>query len=184
MLLLYGTSLLDRVRPSKGQAAGGTAPAALRLSCSESASRTTMPTELPNERRIREAGALELDPSGEGIAIEETRRLIASSKVEGTPVFNPAGEQLGTVYNFMVDKVTGQVAYVVMSFGGFLGIGESYHPLPWRALTYDTRLGGYVVDLDQDRLRDAPRYGAGEDPFVDDEYGTRVDAYYQTAPTA
>ena len=100
----------------------------------------------------------------------------------------------------MVDKVSGQVAYVVLSFGGFLGIGESYHPLPWRALTYDTRLGGYVVDVDKDRLVDAPRYGtdedpfiqrarrlldlADEDPFADDEYGAKVDAYYRTTPTA
>ena len=143
-----------------------------------------MPTQLPNERHLREPGAMELDPSGEGIATEETRRLIASSKVEGTPVFNRTGEQLGTVYNFMVDKVSGQVAYVVMSFGGFLGLGESYHPLPWRALTYDTRLGGYVVDIDKDRLADAPRYGADEDPFTDDEYGGRVDAYYKITPTA
>jgi hypothetical protein len=142
-----------------------------------------MPTTLPDERQIREPGSMELDPSGEGVAIDETRRLIASSKVEGTPVFNRTGEQLGTVYNFMVDKVSGQVAYVVMSFGGFLGIGESYHPLPWRALTYDTQLGGYVVDIDKDRLVDAPRYGADEDPFTDDEYGAKVDAYYKTAPT-
>jgi len=52
-----------------------------------------MPTQLPNERRLREPGSMELDPSGESVAIEETRRLIASSKVEGTPVFNRAGEQ-------------------------------------------------------------------------------------------
>jgi hypothetical protein len=127
---------------------------------------------------------MELDPSGEGVAIEETRRLIASSKVEGTPVFNRAGEELGIVHNFMVDKVSGQVAYVVMSFGGFLGIGESYHPLPWRALTYDTRLGGYVVDVDKDRLANAPHHGADEDPFADNEYGEKVDAYYKTTPSA
>ena len=143
-----------------------------------------MPTQLPDERPLRGAGSMELDPSGEGVAIDETRRLIASSKVEGTPVFNRTGDQLGSVYNFMVDKVSGQVAYVVLSFGGFLGIGESYHPLPWRALTYDTRLGGYVVDIDKDRLVDAPRYGTDEDPFADDEYGAKVDAYYRTTPTA
>jgi PRC-barrel domain protein len=143
-----------------------------------------MPTRLPNETSLRTPGSMELDPSSQGVAIEETRRLIASSKVEGTPVFNRAGEPLGTVYNFMVDKISGQVAYVVMSFGGFLGIGESYHPLPWRALNYDTGLGGYVVDIDKDRLADAPRYGAGEDPFRDDEYGARVDAYYRITPTS
>ena len=53
-----------------------------------------MPTKLPDERQIREPGSLELDPSGEGVAIEQTRRLIASSKVEGTHVFNRTGEQL------------------------------------------------------------------------------------------
>ena len=94
-----------------------------------------MPTDLPNEHELTAPGAMRLDPSGEGVAVDETARLIASNKVEGTAVFDRAGEQLGTVYNFMVDKVSGQVAYAVMSFGGFLGIGESYHPLPWRALT-------------------------------------------------
>ena len=97
-----------------------------------------MPTELPNERSFRDPGSMALDPAGEGIAVDETRRLIASNKVEGTAVYNRTGEQLGTVFNFMVDKVSGQVAYVVMSFGGFLGMGESYHPLPWKALTYDS----------------------------------------------
>jgi hypothetical protein len=124
---------------------------------------------------------MELDPFGDGVAIDETPRLIASSKVEGTAVYNRQGEHLGAVYNFMVDKFTGQVGYVVMSFGGILGIGESYHPLPWRSLTYDTRLGGYVVDLDRDRLENAPRYGSGEDPFADPDYGRRLDDYYARA---
>ena len=99
-----------------------------------------------------------------GVATDETDRLIASDKVEGTAVYNRQGEHLGKVYNFMVDKYTGQVAYAVMSFGGFLGIGDSYHPLPWKVLTYDTRMGGYVVDLDRDRLEGAPSYTASSLP--------------------
>jgi hypothetical protein len=141
-----------------------------------------MPTRLPNERPIRDPGSMELDPQGEGVAIDETPRLIASNKVEGTAVYDRAGEHLGSVYNFMVDKVSGQVGYVVLSFGGFLGIGESYHPLPWKALTYDTELGGYVVDVDKDRLTDAPRYGVGEDPFTDPSYGTQIDSYWKVGP--
>jgi hypothetical protein len=137
-----------------------------------------MPTNLPNERPLRSPGSMELDPTGEGIAVDETPRLIASNKVEGTAVYNKAGEHLGSVYNFMVDKFTGQVAYAVMSFGGFLGVGESYHPLPWRTLAYDTRLGGYVVDIDKDSLENAPSYGSGEDPFTDPEYGRRLDDFY------
>ena len=72
---------------------------------------------------------------------DETGDLIASDKVEGTAVYNRQREHMGTVKNFMVNKRSGQVAYAVMSFGGFLGMGESYHPLPWKVLTYDTGMG-------------------------------------------
>ena len=139
-----------------------------------------MPTQLPNERAIRPAGSIELDPTGDGMATDETPRLIASSKVEGTAVYDRAGKQIGTILNFMVDKMSGQVAYAVMSFGGFLGLGESYHPLPWRALTYDVALGGYVVDIDPAQLADAPRHGADEDPYGSAAFGKNVDAYYMT----
>jgi hypothetical protein len=113
------------------------------------------------------------------IATDETDRLIASDKVEGTAVYNRQGERLGSVYNFMVDKRTGQVPYAVMSFGGFLGLGDSYYPLPWKALTYDTGMGGYVVDIDKDRLQGAPSYAASEAvDWSDPTYGRRIDEYY------
>jgi hypothetical protein len=137
-----------------------------------------MPTNLPPEHRLRKPGTMELDPSGDGVAVDETKRLIASNKVEGTSVFNRQGERLGSVYNFMVDKFTGQVGYAVLSFGGFLGLGESYHPLPWKALVYDTKLGGYVVDIDPTQLVNAPGYGAEDDPFADPDFGRRLDDYY------
>src|SRR4051812_47256988 len=83
------------------------------------------------------------------VATDETEHLISSSKVESTAVYDRQGERLGTVSSFMVNKYTGQVAYAVMSFGGFLGMGRSCHPLPWKALSYDTGKGGYVVDLEK-----------------------------------
>jgi hypothetical protein len=117
------------------------------------------------------------------VATDETDRLIASNKVEGTAVYNRQGERLGSVYNFMVDKRSGQVEYAVMSFGGFLGIGDSYHPLPWKSLTYDTSQGGYVVDLDKNRLQGAPSYSSSEAPdWSDPSYGRRVDDYYGPFP--
>jgi PRC-barrel domain len=120
---------------------------------------------------------------GGSVETDETDRLIASNKVEGTAVYNRQGERLGEVDNFMVDKYSGQVAYAVMSFGGFLGIGESYHPLPWRVLTYDTGLGGYVVDLDKETLRGAPSFGRDETPdWGNREWGTRVHDYYRVPP--
>ena len=121
--------------------------------------------------------------AGGGVATDETDRLIASDKVEGTAVYNRQGERLGTVYNLMIDKYTGQVAYAVMSFGGFLGIGEGYHPLPWRVLTYDTRQGGYVVDLDRSRLEGAPSYTSTTLPnWSDQSYRRRIDEYYGVPP--
>ena len=116
--------------------------------------------------------------AGAGANADETDRLIASYKVEGTAVYNRAGERLGSVQNVMIDKYSGQVAYAVMSFGGFLGVGERYHPLPWRALTYDTGLGGYVVDLGRERLEGAPSYGRDEAPWDDPAYGRGVSDHY------
>jgi hypothetical protein len=114
------------------------------------------------------------------VEVDETSRLIASDKVEGTEVYNRAGEHLGTIHNLMIDKVSGQVAYAVLSFGGFLGVGSTYHPLPWKALTYDEMTGGYVIDIDKKRLEGAPSYAADEDAgtWMDRTYGRRVDEFY------
>lgn len=113
----------------------------------------------------------------------ETFNLIAADKVEGTAVYNSAGEKLGTVENLMIDKLSGRVGYAVMSFGGFLGMGESRHPLPWDTLKYDTNLGGYVVDMDQDMLRGAPTYDEMEGVnWEDRDWNKRLHDYYGVAP--
>ena len=112
------------------------------------------------------------------LPIEETERLIAADKVEGTGVFDRTGRSLGSVSTVMIDKVTGKVAYAVLSFGGFLGLGERYHPLPWRTLTYDTGLGGFVVDLTKESLERAPSYVAAERPWADPQFGRSVYDFY------
>ena len=85
-----------------------------------------------------------------------TGTLISAQKVKGTTVLNLAGEKLGSVEDVMIDKVSGRAIYAVMSFGGFLGMGEKYHPLPWATLKYDEQKGGYVVNLDKKQLEGAP----------------------------
>jgi sporulation protein YlmC with PRC-barrel domain len=108
-------------------------------------------------------------------------RLIAASQVNGTTVYNRSGDKLGSIYDVMLDKMSGKAEYAIMSFGGFLGIGDRYHPLPWRALTYDPGQGGYVVDIDRRRLEGAPSYAANEAGLWDDPaYGRRVSDYYMT----
>src|SRR5688572_30827787 len=88
--------------------------------------------------------------------------LITSDRVQATPVFNRAGERIGHIDQLSIDKVSGQVKYVLMSFGGFLGLGEKFHPLPWNALKYDTELDGYVVPMDKAALKSAPSYTRDE----------------------
>lgn len=117
------------------------------------------------------------------IVTDESDRLIASDKVEGTAVYNRQSERLGSIYNFMVDKRTGQVEYAAISFGGFLGIGDDYYPLPWKALQYDTTFGGYVVDVDKSRLQGAPRYERDATPdWADPTYGRGVEDFYGPFP--
>jgi sporulation protein YlmC with PRC-barrel domain len=114
---------------------------------------------------------------------DETDRLISSEKVDGTAVYNRDGDRLGTVDHLMIDKFTGQVEYAVMSFGGFLGMGESYNPVPWKSLTYDVNLGGYIIDTDRSRLESAPRYTTSNQPnWSDRAYTERVDNYWHVGP--
>jgi sporulation protein YlmC with PRC-barrel domain len=107
--------------------------------------------------------------------------LIHASTVRDTPVFSADGDRIGHVEDISIDKRTGEVAYAVLAAGGFLGMGERLHPVPWSILKYDTRLNGYVVPLNKDRLREAPSFereelaDAGED---DRGYRDPVFGYY------
>lgn len=109
---------------------------------------------------------------------DEPRDLISSSKVEGTAVYATDGDKLGHIDHLMIGKRNGRVEYAVMSFGGFLGIGEAYHPLPWDALDYETDKGGYVVNIDKSKLEGAPYYRPGEVPLYDRTYGAGIYSYY------
>lgn len=113
-----------------------------------------------------------------GLPIEETSRLIASNKVEGTPVYSRDRQRLGSIYNFMVDKVSGQVEYAVLRYGGFLGMGQRYYPLPWRVLTYHRDAGGYVIDMLARDFEDAPSFDRDSEPEFDRDYGRRVHSWY------
>ncbi len=107
------------------------------------------------------------------------RALISADKVVGTAVYDAVGERLGTVDSIMVDKGSGQVKYAVMSFGGFLGIGERFHPLPWDALSYDEAKGGFNIQHTADDLRKAPNYSRSEvDTFDYSRNGAAIDDYY------
>jgi hypothetical protein len=109
----------------------------------------------------------------------ETGTLIGSDKVEGTAVYGPDSNKIGSIERVMIDKTSGKVSYAVLGFGGFLGIGNDHYPLPWQSLKYDTRLGGYVTGVTEQQLRGAPKYGNDNDWNWGDANRIRaVNAYY------
>ena len=108
-----------------------------------------------------------------------TGTLIAAEKVRGTSVYNLAGDKLGSVEDIMIDKVSGRAIYAVMSFGGFLGMGEEHYPLPWATLRYDVQKGGYMVNLDKKQLEGAPSYARGSEFKWTPDYGRKVDSFYK-----
>lgn len=111
--------------------------------------------------------------------LDPNHELVSSARVEGTPVYNRAGEKLGTVHSVMIHKRTGQVAYALLSFGGFLGIGSHVHPVPWDLLTYDPDKHGYRVDLTREKLEQAPTLSLDEaDRPSDRTYDERLYDYY------
>jgi hypothetical protein len=111
----------------------------------------------------------------------ETVSLIGSDKVDGTAVYGADDQKIGTVQRVMIDKVSGKVAYAVISFGGFIGIGEDYYPMPWPNLKYDTRLEGYRVGVTEDQLKGAPKYNQYKDwDWADRANDRRVYEYYNT----
>lgn len=112
----------------------------------------------------------------------ETGSLIGSDKVEGTAVYGADQQKIGSIERLMVDKASGKVAYAVLSYGGFLGIGDDHYPTPWSSLTYDTSLGGYRTNITKAQLDKAPRYASDNDWSWDRSNDKRVYDYYQASP--
>lgn len=121
--------------------------------------------------------------SREALGRRETVSLIGSDKVEGTAVYRADGTKIGRIERVMIEKVSGEVAYAVMSFGGFMGIGEDYYPLPWSALTYNPELDGYEVNVSEEQLKGAPHFTQHETwDWSSPERTRTLDDYYGTPP--
>jgi PRC-barrel domain protein len=123
----------------------------------------------------------------EGAMVTEAREtvdLIGSDKVEGTAVYGADRTKIGSIERVMIDKVSGKVAYAVLGFGGFLGIGDDHYPLPWQSLKYDTNLGGYVTGITDSQLRGAPKYSNESSwNWSDPTVARSVDDFYRGIPT-
>ncbi len=103
--------------------------------------------------------------------------LIPSRKVEGTTVYGSHRQKLGSISSVVIDKASGLVAYVDLTTGGFLGLGNHHHRVPWQALHYEPRIGGYTIDAD---LPDLPSFE--EDPAVGGTHANQPPPVYDTSP--
>jgi sporulation protein YlmC with PRC-barrel domain len=111
------------------------------------------------------------------------RRVMSASSLAGDDVRNHAGEKLGTVDEIMIDVPTGQVAYAVLSFGGFLGMGDKLFAIPWSSLTLDEDEKCFILDMDKGRLENAPGFDKNNWPdMADPAWGAGVYRHYGVRP--
>jgi len=103
---------------------------------------------------------------------------LISARVDDTPVYDAHGHKLGMLYSFHIERQRGQVEYAVISFGGLLGLGQSYHPVPFRLLQVNQEKGGYTVSVDKKMLDGGPSYRPDNAPQWDADYARRITSYY------
>ena len=106
------------------------------------------------------------------------KQLISSDDVQGTEVYGAGDQNVGEIDHLIIDKMSGRVAYAVMSFGGFMGLGHSHYPIPWSALTYDKSLGGFRTNITEQQLKDAPQFS--DDSWNDRDWETKTHQHYRT----
>ena len=110
-------------------------------------------------------------------------KLISSEKVQGTEVYGPDGEHVGEIDHLMIERVSGRVAYAVMSFGGFLGMGKDFYAIPWDALKYDTSLDGYRTDITREQVEGAPGRADSTFDWDDEHWNEQLHEHYRARPT-
>ena len=109
-----------------------------------------------------------------------TQLLIESNKTDQMMVSSRDGEKVGFVISFMIDKRRGHALYVVLTIGGFLGMGKAYYPLPFQLLSYDAANDSYQITIDRRVLEGGPSW-ANNEPIFDQAYADRVASYYDVA---
>jgi sporulation protein YlmC with PRC-barrel domain len=108
------------------------------------------------------------------------KRFIDSDRVEGTTVYTLDGKNIGTIKRFVIERQSGRIAYVVMSFGGFLDLGQEAYTIPWAKLRYDVDLEGYQTDITESELRSAPRFDQAAS--LDQAQEEELNAHFRIPP--
>ena len=111
-----------------------------------------------------------------------TKPIIESDRVEGTAVFDPSGNQIGTIKRLLIEKVSGRVVYVDVTFGGFLGLGVHHVTIPWEKLTYNPEYSGYRTDITAEQVKGAPAFYGDDQIWPDRKRETEATDYWRNLP--
>jgi sporulation protein YlmC with PRC-barrel domain len=121
-------------------------------------------------------------PSGSLPQHASSKPVIESDRVEGTAVYDTQGHRIGTIKRLLIEKVSGRMVYVDVTFGGFLGLGIHHHTVPWEKLTYDTRLHGYRTDITEEQVRGAPAFYGDDEIWPDKKREQELWDYWRDLP--
>ena len=111
------------------------------------------------------------------MSTEDTIYYLISDRESGKAVYGAENERIGSIESVMIDKTDGEIAYAVLSFGGFLGIGKEHYPVPWKVLRYHSDFDEYSSDISGSRLKGGPKHGTETNFDLDARYA-KLDAYH------
>jgi sporulation protein YlmC with PRC-barrel domain len=114
------------------------------------------------------------------MTFHQANPMVSSHDVTGTKVFSPNGEHIGDIDHLVIDKKSGTIAYAVMHFGGFLGLGEQEYSIPWKKLDYNTEKEGFVTDITKEQLEGAPE--RSDNWYADEKWRERTYLHYGVPP--
>ncbi|HZF44310.1 MAG TPA: PRC-barrel domain-containing protein [Sphingomonadaceae bacterium] len=103
---------------------------------------------------------------------------LISARIDDMSVFDVDGRKIGSFHAAHIDRNSGRIEFALLSIGGFLGLGQSYHPVPFGTLRFDEKLGGYVVAISKALLDGGPSYRPDNAPTWDAAYARRLSDYY------
>jgi sporulation protein YlmC with PRC-barrel domain len=118
-----------------------------------------------------------------GTGTQTRPRVLSAGTITGDKVMNLQGENLGKIDELMMDLQSGRIAYAVLSFGGFLGMGDKLFAIPWNALTVNPDEHAFILNVDKETLKNAPGFNKDNWPdFADERWGSQIYSYYGYKP--
>jgi len=114
--------------------------------------------------------------------MDHSSAVVKTKEVIGVPVKNASNEGLGKIEELIISKVSGQVSYAVLSFGGFLGMGDKFFALPWNTLKYNAQENCFMLNVEKQKLQNAPGFDKNNWPnWADQQFVDSIAAYYQSS---